>query len=228
MLQCQGWACGNVKIERLLLLYTLTYMSTNIYILKLQEGRFYVGKTENPMKRYQEHLNGSGSSWTRKYKPIGIEKIHENASPFEEDRYVKEYMAKHGMEKVRGGAYVLEELPDFQIDALKSELWGVADKCTTCGRQGHWAKDCHAKTDITGTEIGGESDSEESEEETIICGQCHKEFKSEYSFDKHKCKTSKKKKTGVCYRCGRPGHFSTDCYARTDKDGYELESDNDY
>lgn len=198
-------------------------MTANIYILLLQGGRYYVGKSDNPMKRYQEHLNGSGSAWTRKYKPVSIEKILEKASPFDEDKWVKVYMAKYGIEKVRGGAYVLEELPEFQEEALKSELWGSTDKCTICGRSGHWAKDCYAKKDITGKEIEEECESdEESEEGIIICGECEKEFDSEYKFNKHACHP-KKKQTGVCYRCGRPGHFSPDCYAKTHKDGYELD-----
>jgi predicted GIY-YIG superfamily endonuclease len=199
-------------------------MSTNIYILKLQGGNFYVGKSDNPMKRYQEHLNGAGSAWTKKYKPIGIEKIIEKAITFDEDKWVKVYMSKHGIDKVRGGAYVLEELPEFQEEALKSELWGSTDKCTTCGRSGHWAKDCYAKSDVTGKEIGGES---ESEEEIIICGDCDKEFTSEYAFNKHTCKKPTNSKKGTCYRCGRPGHFSPDCYARTHKDGYDLDSDDE-
>lgn len=196
-------------------------MTTNIYILKLKGGNFYVGKSDNPMKRYQEHLNGSGSAWTRKYKPVSIEKIIPNQTDFDEDKWVKIYMNKHGIEKVRGGAYVLEELPEFQEEALKSELWGSTNKCTQCGRSGHWAKDCYAKTDVTGKEF------EESEEETWVCEKCNKEFDDIDECDKHEKWCKKKKIQGACYRCGRPGHFSPDCYARTHKNGYDLDSDDD-
>jgi predicted GIY-YIG superfamily endonuclease len=196
-----------------------THMSTNIYILKLQGGRYYVGKSDNPIKRYEEHRNGSGSVWTKKYKPTGVEKIIEKASPFDEDKWVKIYMNKYGIDKVRGGAYVLELLPEFQEEALKSELWGSTDKCTMCGRQGHWVKDCYAKSDVTGKEIEGES---ESEEEIIQCADCKKEFTSDYAFNKHICNKSYKQSKGSCYRCGRTGHYSSNCYARTHKNGYDL------
>ena len=33
---------------------------------------------------------------------------------------------------------------------------------------------------------------------------------------------------GKCYRCGRSGHWANNCYARTDVDGDELDSDDDY
>ena len=35
--------------------------------------------------------------------------------------------------------------------------------------------------------------------------------------------TPEPKKQGACYRCGRTGHWSPDCYARTDIRGYELD-----
>ncbi len=183
------------------------------------------------MKRYQEHLSGSGSTWTKKYKPISIEKIIPNASPFDEDRYVKEYMAKYGMEKVRGGSYVLEELTEFQEEALKVELWGASDKCTVCGRSGHWAKNCHAKTDVTGKAIiYQEEDTEESEEEEDVemwqCEFCERLFETRFGCAVHEKACQKKKSTtkkNACYRCGRQGHYASDCYASTHVRGYDLD-----
>jgi predicted GIY-YIG superfamily endonuclease len=90
-------------------------MTTNIYILRLEGGRYYVGKGDNVMNRYQQHLNGGGSAWTRKYKPISVVRIIPNSSPFEEDKQVKEYMAKYGIQNVRGGSYVQIDLEESQI-----------------------------------------------------------------------------------------------------------------
>jgi hypothetical protein len=35
-------------------------------------------------------------------------------------------------------------------------------------------------------------------------------------------KTLQKKKECVCYRCGRPGHYSNQCYAKTHVDGKSI------
>ena len=40
-----------------------------IYILKLQSNKYYIGKTNNPNFRLEEHGSGKGSTWTKKYKP---------------------------------------------------------------------------------------------------------------------------------------------------------------
>ncbi len=92
--------------------------NTNIYILKLEHGKYYVGKSDDVMKRYQQHLCGNGSAWTRRYKPISLEKTIEGVSSFEEDKITKEYMSKYGIENVRGGSYVEIELDDIQKESL--------------------------------------------------------------------------------------------------------------
>jgi predicted GIY-YIG superfamily endonuclease len=203
-------------------------MSTNIYILKLAGGNYYIGKTNDVDKRFNEHLSGKGSTWTKKYKPIGIEKVISNASPYDEDRYVKEYMAKYGINKVRGGSYVTEELEENQEYNLKKEIWGANDCCTQCGRKGHFIKDCYAKTDVYGDEIFN----------LWECEYCEKEFEDEKECEKHEkqCKKQKNIKQQYnqkynypykndesssdddiqsirCFKCKKYGHYANNCYS---------------
>ncbi len=39
---------------------------TNIYILKLENDNYYVGKSNDVLSRYRQHLSGNGSSWINK------------------------------------------------------------------------------------------------------------------------------------------------------------------
>jgi hypothetical protein len=194
-------------------------MST-IYVLRLKGGRYYIGKSNNVMNRYKQHLNGSGSAWTRKYKPLSVEKTIHNVSPFEEDKITKEYMSTYGIDKVRGGSYVEIKLSEFHMAALNMEIWAANDLCTQCGRSGHFVKDCYATTDASKIEY---EDSEESDK--WFCEYCDRTFSTAFGCGVHEKSCKKNIKTSACYRCGRSGHYSPDCYATTHCKGYTLDSD---
>lgn len=178
---------------------------TNIYILSLQGGRIYVGKSNDVQKRFNEHKSGTGSAWTSKYKPIEILKEIPNASPFDEDRYVKEYMSKYGIENVRGGSYCSLELTDEQLSSIKKEIRGATDCCSRCGREGHFAKDCDNYFDINGSRLDKPKSKKEQLQNLLK--------KSGMSYQR----------SNVCYRCGRDTHYASDCYASTHVKGYYLD-----
>jgi predicted GIY-YIG superfamily endonuclease len=74
---------------------------TNIYVLKLQEDKWYVGKTNDVDKRFQDHRDGQGSAWTNKYPPVELVEVQKGNS-FDEDKITKVYMLKYVVENVRG------------------------------------------------------------------------------------------------------------------------------
>jgi len=198
---------------------------TNIYILKLEGGNYYVGKAENPTKRYQEHVDGKGSAWTKKWKPISVENVIPNAGPFDEDKYTKEMMQKHGVDKVRGGSYVRVELEPFQITTLTKELRGAADQCSECGQSGHFVMNCP---------LMAEKKRNYDLKEKCSVGRAPVPVASElvqvYSA-KPKKSSPYKKNTGECFRCGYKGHWASNCYAKRHVNGEMLSEgseDEDY
>jgi len=193
--------------------------TTNIYVLRLQGGKYYIGKTDNVMNRYQQHLNGNGSTWTRKYRPISLEKSIPSTSPFDEDKITKEYMAKYGIDSVRGGSYVSEILDDIQSESVQREIWAATDCCTQCGRKGHFVKDCNAKSDINGVSLY-----------VYACDSCNREFENEYSCMAHERVCGKSQKTPTCYKCGYKGHYATTCYSKRStyyEESYDSDSNSD-
>ena len=90
-----------------------------IYILELENNKYYVGKTNNPKFRLEQHFNAEGSAWTKKYHPIRVLKIIKDCDGYDEDKYTKLYIKKYGFNNVRGGTYVQMDLDADTIHFIK-------------------------------------------------------------------------------------------------------------
>lgn len=77
-----------------------------IYVLELEEAKWYIGITTNLNYRWAQHLAGDGAKWTRLYKPKRIVEVYvENCDEKLENEVTQQYIEKYGKENVRGGSW---------------------------------------------------------------------------------------------------------------------------
>jgi predicted GIY-YIG superfamily endonuclease len=72
-----------------------------VYVLALEEGKYYVGTSEQLENRLLQHFDHEGSLWTRRYKPVRVIEIIEGDKQVEEHKTL-EIMKKYGWQNVRG------------------------------------------------------------------------------------------------------------------------------
>ena len=148
--------------------------TTNVYILKLVAGKYYVGISKNPQKRIKDHFAGRGAGWTRKHAPLAVEAVYNGVNVFEEDMWTKRLMAEKGILNVRGGYYVRDEIPEPEQKMIQREIWSAEAVCMRCGSSKHYAAQCKEEKDVFGRIIT-------SWETCNICG-----FWRDGNFDKLK------------------------------------------
>ena len=121
----------------------MKFNTFNIYVLKLVQDKYYIGKTyKDILIRYEQHKNGFGAEWTKLYKPIKMIEFFQTTDKFKEDTYTKKYMEKYGIENVRGGSYTKINLDNYQLKALDLEFKTANDLCFKCGKTGHFIFQC--------------------------------------------------------------------------------------
>lgn len=180
-----------------------------IYILSCENNKYYVGKTKDLDFRLENHFDGSGSAWTALYKPIKLIELYENCDSYDEDKYTLKMMEKHGVNNVRGGSFSQIDLDKNQQELIAKMIKSANDKCYLCGKKDHFINNCPDKQNNTFlTNLLGK------EGEKIINNIVDTVLNIFSSNDN-------------CYRCGREGHYSRDCFAKTHVNGYYLYDDND-
>lgn len=98
-----------------------------VYVLELENGKWYVGQTSNLEQRMTQHFSGNGAQWTKLHKPVSIKETRlllPSESPIAEERNVtKQYMEEYGFNNVRGSVWCkleYETEPDWQESQLES------------------------------------------------------------------------------------------------------------
>jgi len=126
-----------------------------LYVLKLEKEKWYIGRSANVERRYEQHLRGDGAKWTQLHKPIQLVLKRPLKDEEDEDRTTHAFIKKYGAQNVRGGSYCQVE-PKYKntvrVDWTDYSQLAEADEdaCFRCGRDSHWQADCYAKTDVNG------------------------------------------------------------------------------
>jgi hypothetical protein len=103
-----------------------------VYVLECEDGKYYVGSTQNRKRRFEQHERGRGSQWTRMYKPIRVLREHRRIpSKFLlglESKITAECMLEFGVNNVRGSYFCSPR--DYHVgdvDALTKFLGHYCD-----------------------------------------------------------------------------------------------------
>lgn len=102
-----------------------------LYVLALENDRFYAGLTSNLGRRIRQHFSGAGAEWTKRHRPLRV--MHsintgtQNGQQAEamEDEVVVALMVEYGIDNVRGGHFSQTETIDVE-PALRA--YGVWDR----------------------------------------------------------------------------------------------------
>ncbi|RQR51516.1 hypothetical protein DIE18_33330 [Burkholderia sp. Bp9125] len=100
-----------------------------LYILELEEGRFYVGLSDDLDRRWEEHKSGAGAEWTKRYRPLrriftintGTQDTH-RAEAMEDEATIT-LMSEYGIERVRGGHFCQADQVNAEAALRATGAW---------------------------------------------------------------------------------------------------------
>lgn len=95
---------NKTKLEK----YKHLQNKSGVYILKLENNKYYIGSSLNLYRRLIQHWSGCGSKWTFLFKPVELVTwILTNDLLYIENIMTKAYVSKYGYLNVRGGNFYI-------------------------------------------------------------------------------------------------------------------------
>lgn len=118
-----------------------------IYVLELENNKYYIGKTNNLEKRLNDHREERGCEWTKRYKYLKLKELRYNIdnNSILEDTLTIEYMKKYGINNVRGGCFSSYILKNEDKLVLNKIINSSENRCYGCGEIGHYIKNCKTR-----------------------------------------------------------------------------------
>lgn len=80
-------------------------MGYYIYVLVLEHENYFIGRSNDLLRRLHDHSMGFADEWTRIHKPLFAERVIENTQPTDLENLYQVYLNKFGSEHVRKDEY---------------------------------------------------------------------------------------------------------------------------
>ncbi len=107
-----------------------------VYLLELQNNKWYVGKTAKFVPRMDSHVSGQGAHWVRKHLPLVSSHVlgtYSATASWEETKQTLLMMKKYGLNNVRGAEYC--QLRDFTEDDCERMSYAAIHHLECDGRK---------------------------------------------------------------------------------------------
>ena len=201
---------------------------SGVYVLRLgRPGRFYVGQSANIGARLERHRQKPHPFVRANGGMIGTEEPltppNNDLSAWEQQETITR-MVRFGFNNVRGWEFTdAANLPEEKLKTLKTLVCGCGNLCRKCGKPGHLQSSCPG---------GGAADWLQNLDDLISAeatpaapDRRTTELILQAIVAQVSDRTTGGERSGSlkCSRCGRSSHTAQDCYAKTDKSGYNIE-----